>query len=162
MNFNTKYVLHQHDAKKAGTHWDLRIQFEPGGKLASWSIPRAKDPRGNEKLLAIKTQDHNKFFLRFKGPLGKGYGEGYMSILQSGEMFVEYWTDSMVIFEVKGKYLNGRYSLVKTKQQLQNKKSSKQQETWLFIKSKKKITKENTDNLKYFNFAMAHLPINQE
>jgi len=162
MEFNTKYVLQQHDSKKSKTHWDLRIQFEPGGKLASWSIPRAKDPRGNEKLLAIKTQDHNKFFLRFKGALGKGYGEGYMSILQSGEMFVEYWTDSMVIFEVKGRYLNGRYSLIKTKQQLQNKKSSKQQETWLFVKSKKKITKENLDSLKYINFATIHLPTVQE
>ena len=35
--------------KKAGKHFDLRLENNQGS-LSSWAIPKAKLPKGNEKL----------------------------------------------------------------------------------------------------------------
>lgn len=107
-----KFCIQEHLAKKAGLHWDLRVEV-PGepealicyiGKrhwdqttepkpqrdsdksvLASWAIPKAKLPAKGERLFAIKTEDHPFEYLTFEGEIGEGYGAGIIKLVQTGD-----------------------------------------------------------------------------
>ena len=79
-------AVQEHDAKRAGKHWDLRLVDPHTGFAHSWAIPKAKFPElGSRPLLAIQTPTHTAdYALNFgaKGPqeIGKGYGKGTVTI----------------------------------------------------------------------------------
>ncbi len=93
-------VIQEHAAKRAGLHWDLRVQVEgdlddyrsmrsdtnePDDNeryvLRSWAIPKHRFPKANEKLLAIKTEDHPWSYKDFEGTITGGYGAGEVKLL---------------------------------------------------------------------------------
>jgi hypothetical protein len=41
---NTGFVVHHHEAEKAGPHYDLRIQIPETTVGSSWAVPKAKLP----------------------------------------------------------------------------------------------------------------------
>lgn len=76
--FTTKASIQRHEAKRAGTHNDLRIDI--GGIAYSWAVPKAKLPKPGEKVLAVRTFDHDVDYMRFSGNLPPGYGEGKVNL----------------------------------------------------------------------------------
>ena len=61
-----QYTIHQHNAKKAGPHFDLRL--EKGNEVHSFALPKNKLPDDKHVYLAIKTHvDDNKGTLDFYG-----------------------------------------------------------------------------------------------
>jgi hypothetical protein len=60
-----------HKAKKAGEHFDLRLENDDG-TMSSWAIPKARLPHNKEKLLAQKTEDHPISYNKFKGEIPEG------------------------------------------------------------------------------------------
>lgn len=108
-----QYVLHLHMAKRAGKHYDFRIHYPNKKALASFAIPKAKFPKMGEKLLAIKTPDHPVKWLTWTDPIIQGYGTGTFKILQSGYADVIGWGPRFITFELKGKYADGRFVLIK-------------------------------------------------
>ena len=100
-----RFTIQEHIAKKAGKHWDLRLQMpgdlskyrtkrdfsttkEPVGKgtsvMRSWSIPKARLPRKGEKLLAVATEDHPLSYQNFEGEIPSGYGAGTVKLIANG------------------------------------------------------------------------------
>lgn len=109
-----RFVIQRHKAKRAGEHFDLRLENDDG-TLSSWAIPKHKLPSGTERLLAIKTEDHPISYMKFKGEIPEGeYGAGTMIIHDSGKYEeIEHSTNKLV-FILNGKKEKGKYQLIHT------------------------------------------------
>jgi len=105
-----RFVIQLHHAKKARDHYDLRLEND-NGTLSSWSIPKHKLPKGKEKLLAIKTEDHPVEYLKFKGEIAAGYGAGTVEIHDSGTYEEIEASRTKIVFRLKGKKEKGIYKL---------------------------------------------------
>jgi bifunctional non-homologous end joining protein LigD len=119
-----RYTLHEHRARRAGLHYDLRLQ--KGNDVYSFALPKAKLPDDKKVFLAVLSHvDRNDLSaLDFIGSIPDGnYGAGNLSILETGKYIILDWpTDnSKIIFEVPKQFglqdLVGRYYLVKTSQE---------------------------------------------
>jgi len=133
MSKSVPFILQLHQAKRAGKHYDLRLQLPYGNKLASWAIPKANLPKKiGDKVLAIKTQDHDKSWLRFQGDIpGGSYGAGNVKIEQKGSAEILGWHHNKVIkFKVTGSPMHGNYALIKFKG------TNSKENSWLLVKSK--------------------------
>lgn len=109
-----RFVIQKHDAKKAGTHFDLRLENDEG-TMSSWAIPKRKMPKGKEKLLAMETESHPVEYASFSGDIPEGeYGAGTVKIHDSGKYEEIEKTDSKVVFKLSGKKETGTFVLLKT------------------------------------------------
>jgi bifunctional non-homologous end joining protein LigD len=107
-----RFSIQQHEAEKAGVHWDLRL--EKGGVAKSWAIPKCKFPTVGEKVLAVEMSDHSVGYMKFEGTLPPGYGAGKVSVFDSGEYVENRWADDKVDIIIRGDKVSGRYVLVNT------------------------------------------------
>lgn len=116
-----KYTLHEHRARRAGLHYDLRLQ--KGNNVYSFALPKAKIPDEKQVFLAVLSHvDRNNLSaLTFIGSIPKGeYGAGNLSIIETGTYNILDWPsdDSKIVFEVPKQfnfqYIVGRYYLVRT------------------------------------------------
>lgn len=78
-------AVQEHDARKAGKHWDLRLVDPDTGHAHSWAVPRMKFPEGNRPLLAVQTPTHtSRYALTFgegkPKEIREGYGKGTVQI----------------------------------------------------------------------------------
>lgn len=117
------FVVQEHKAKKAGLHYDVRL--EEGGILKSWAVRKGMPNKG-EKHLAIQTEDHPYAYKDFEGTIPEGYGAGIVAIDSQSEYKTIEKDSKKWKFEVlDGKY-KGKWTLVNT----DGKK-------WLLMQSKK-------------------------
>ncbi|MCA8938789.1 MAG: hypothetical protein KDB07_03225 [Planctomycetes bacterium] len=76
-NVTVPMNIQRHDAQRAGTHYDLRIQDPDKPISYSWAIPKASLPQElGEKRLAIRQPDHQASYMGFSGDLKTRYGAG--------------------------------------------------------------------------------------
>lgn len=108
-----RYVIQKHDAEKAKTHFDLRLENDDG-VLQSWAIPKHKLPEGKEKLLAMETEPHPIEYLKFKGKIEEGYGKGDVEIWASGKYIPIEVQKGKIIFEIKSGKAKGKFVLFRT------------------------------------------------
>jgi len=121
------FVVQKHRASHL--HYDLRLEDE-NGALKSWAVPKGPtlDPR--VKRLAMLVEDHPYDYLLFEGTIPKGnYGAGTVIVWDHGtykseRRVLDQFKEGKVSFELKGKKLRGRFSLIRTKNENQ----------WLLIK----------------------------
>ncbi len=120
MSYKLKFVVDKHNAKKAGLHYDLRIQkCHTCEKLYSWAVPKGIPLEKGIKHLAIKTPDHEMKWLSFHGEIPDGeYGAGTIEIWDQGTCTVVKKTKNVWIFDFDGDKMKGEYSLVKIRQGL--------------------------------------------
>lgn len=115
----TKYVIHRHNAFKAGLHFDLRLKYLNRNKLISFAIPKERFPKlYKEKTIAIQTNDHGMQWLTIeKLDIPKGeYGGGFIKRVQYGVCQILEWTDKFIKFYIDGgDFATGTYILVRTK-----------------------------------------------
>ena len=113
-----RMVIQEHDAVKAGLHWDLRFEKEYTDKnspmygekvLRSFAIPKHKLPEGKEQILALAVEDHAWQWQYFEGNIGPGYGEGSVKCLFRDQVEVDRFDKDKIIFE----YKNNKYQLYK-------------------------------------------------
>lgn len=115
-----KYTIHEHKARRAGLHLDLRLQ--KGNDVYSFALPKSQLPDGKKIFLAILSHvDYNDLSaLSFVGTISSGYGAGSLSIRETGTYKIIEWPsdNSKIIFEVPRQFnmqdLIGYYYLVKT------------------------------------------------
>lgn len=113
MNNMPVYVIHEHHAKKAGLHYDLRIEID--GVLKSWAMRKEPPTTKGVKRLCIPQPDHELSYADFEGEIVEGYGAGIVKIWDRGEYkLLEYEPDKKIVIYINGSKLNGRYVLVNT------------------------------------------------
>jgi DNA ligase D-like protein (predicted 3'-phosphoesterase) len=107
-----RFVIQEHDADKAGLHFDLRLQNDQG-TLSSWALPKHRLPNKGERLLAKQTEEHPIDYAKFHDTISKGeYGAGKVKIVSKSETYkpIE-WTKSTIKFEIpEGKFTLRRMS----------------------------------------------------
>ena len=124
MSENPIFVVHKHSAKHL--HYDFRL--EKKGVLRSWAIPKEPSLDPKIKRLAIAVPDHELNYASFSGEIPEGqYGAGKVEIWDSGEYIPEKFQSDEIIFDLKGKKLNGRFCLIKLK------KDNLYGKNWLFF-----------------------------
>ena len=106
------YVIHEHHAKKAGLHYDLRIEID--GVLKSWAMRKEPPTIKNIKRLCIPQPDHELSYADFEGEIPQGYGAGIVKIWDKGVYkLIEYIPGEKIVVLLNGLKLSGRYVLVK-------------------------------------------------
>jgi DNA ligase D-like protein (predicted 3'-phosphoesterase) len=133
--YKNTFVIQKHDASRL--HYDFRLEID--GVLVSWAVPKGPSTDTREKRLAVRTEDHPLVYAGFEGVIPEGeYGAGTVMVWDTGkyenlraeekgkslgrslkEGKIEVW--------LKGKKLEGGYSLIRTGK-------AKQKERWLLIK----------------------------
>lgn len=121
------FVVQQHDATRL--HWDFRLELD--GVLLSWAVPKGPSPNPRDKRMAVHVEDHPLDYAEFEGVIPEGnYGAGSVILWDKGV-----WVpvedpragleSGKLLFDLRGFKLNGRWTLVKTRQT---------ENSWLLIK----------------------------
>ena len=121
------FVVQQHAATRL--HWDFRLELD--GVLLSWAVPKGPSPNPSDKRMAVHVEDHPLDYAEFEGVIPEGnYGAGSVILWDRGV-----WVpledpragldNGKLLFDLRGFKLNGRWTLVKTRQT---------QNSWLLIK----------------------------
>ena len=108
-------AIQLHDAKKAGSHSDLRIGNSSG--LYSWALPRHLPEKPGDKRLAIQTPIHSyDYSTKFEGEIPEGnYGAGTVKIKEKGPVVALKATPNHLVFTRGTSQDSPVYSMVKTK-----------------------------------------------
>ena len=103
------YVIHEHHSSRL--HWDLR--FEDDGKMETWRIYKSPSPTMGVKRLAHKKSEPIPIGAAlFEGEIRQEYGAGKLKIWDSGTFEIVEKNETKFVVNIKGKKLNGKYSLV--------------------------------------------------
>ncbi|MEZ0346369.1 MAG: DNA polymerase ligase N-terminal domain-containing protein [Infirmifilum sp.] len=116
-----RFVVHEHDARRAGLHYDLRIEMD--GVLKDWAFRKAPPLEPGVKRYGLQQEDHDLSWLGFEGEIKEGYGAGTMKIWDKGEYELLESDDDKLVLRFHGEKLRGRYILLRFK------------EGWLFFKA---------------------------
>jgi len=130
-----RFVVHEHKSKRL--HYDFRLEIN--GVLKSWAIPKGPSLNPADKRLAVMVTDHPLEYIDFEGIIPEGqYGAGPVVVWDTGEFIPLESGDpggslstGKLSFELKGKKLNGAFTLVRMKNL--PKGTGKE---WLLIKKK--------------------------
>jgi hypothetical protein len=105
------YVIQEHNAERAGLHWDFRININGDGH--SFVIKRMKlPPKSPERpLKAIQQPTHRPEYFDFKGKIEEGYGKGTVKIVERGQLEVLSSNNNRVDFVIYDGDYPGHYTL---------------------------------------------------
>ena len=117
-----RFVVQEHWASHH--HLDFRLEMPASAKasagkdvvLKSWAVPKGVPEKKGKRVLAIQTEDHPVSYLNFKGEIPEGcYGAGIVKIFDKGKYELIERTENKIVFELEGKKLRGKYTLLKFK-----------------------------------------------
>jgi bifunctional non-homologous end joining protein LigD len=134
------YVIQKHAASHL--HYDFRLELH--GVLLSWAVPKGPCLDPSVKRLAMHVEDHPVEYGSFEGIIPKGeYGGGTVMLWDTGNWVSEDENPSAAYqrghlrFQLKGKKLKGRWSLIRFK--------SAGDQSWFLVKSKDRYAKLITE-----------------
>lgn len=111
-----KFIVVQHEAKRAGKHWDLRFQIPGDKNWASFALRKQPDTiKPGEKIGAVKTHLHSEEEALFLGTIESGYGAGILKEYDSGFCNIVKYTSKSISINFHGKKLKGVYNLLQVK-----------------------------------------------
>jgi len=108
----TRYAIQEHNAERAGRHYDFRIQV--GKKALSWVIPKGL-PKAGQKRLAITQPTHSAAYMNFSGEIKSGYGKGLVQVREAGPIEIKRFDDNSIIFDILTGPSKGSYGMKKFK-----------------------------------------------
>jgi DNA ligase D-like protein (predicted 3'-phosphoesterase) len=105
------FVVQQHQAHKAGLHYDFRLASE--GVLKSWAIPKlaALLSGQSQRVLAVEVEDHPLDYAAFEGTIPSGYGAGDVRIWDDGSYETVSQDENHWKFKLRGQHLRGTFTL---------------------------------------------------
>jgi hypothetical protein len=114
-------AVQDHEATRAGRHYDLRLVDPDAGKAHSWAIPKARLPEPGEKLLAVQTFTHTpEYALHFgdKKPelIESGYGKGRVRMAVKAPVDIIEANNDKVRFNLYEGKQNNEYVLRRTRE----------------------------------------------
>lgn len=105
------YVVQQHDAKRRGRHYDLRIGDKQKG-MFSWALPQPLPDQEKGKFFAPRTHLHDFDYNTFEGEIPFGYGAGTVKTHDKGKVLITDTNDEKVSFSIADKKHPNRYTLI--------------------------------------------------
>jgi bifunctional non-homologous end joining protein LigD len=121
------FVVQRHDARRL--HYDFRLERD--GVLLSWAVPKGVPLEPGTQHLAVHVEDHPLSYATFEGEIPAGnYGAGTVEVWDTGTYeLVEEKRDGGLTVELRGKKLNGLWTLVPAK-------LGGDPKNWLLVKKK--------------------------
>ena len=116
-----RFVVHEHYARRAGLHYDLRLEMN--GVLKDWAFRKEPPTRKGVKRFGVQQPDHDLYWLDFEGEIREGYGAGVMKMWDKGEYELVKADPDKMVLKFYGKKLRGTYVLLKFR------------EGWLFFRT---------------------------
>ncbi len=110
----SKFIVVEHDAKKARLHWDLRFEMPKSQKWMSFAVRKGIPLKPGQKVLAVRTHDHTKKEALFLGTIKTGYGAGRLKKWDDGQCLIHKFGTGHILIEFKGRKVKGFYHLVST------------------------------------------------
>jgi len=110
--FKSNFIVVEHNAKRAGLHWDLRFQLKNSDNWDSFAVRKGVPLLPGKKVLAVKTNIHSTKEALFLGTIESGYGAGKFKEWDRGRCIVHRYTIGHISIEFKGKKIKGIYHLV--------------------------------------------------
>jgi len=112
-------IIQQHDAERAGRHYDIRI-MPSKGKALSWAVRELPNP--SEKTLAVQQPDHDRYWATFEGTIRSGYGKGNVKVVKRTKAVVTDVKHNKISLAVIGEATKTptEYTLIRPKGQRKN------------------------------------------
>jgi bifunctional non-homologous end joining protein LigD len=140
------FVVQKHLARRAGLHWDFRL--EHGGVLWSWAVRKGPSLDPADKRMAAHVEDHPLDYANFEGSIPDGqYGAGTVELWDRGtwqplEDPEAGMRKGELKFVLDGKRLHGRFTLVRLRPRPGQRS---RQDDWLLIKGHDEAEREGAD-----------------
>jgi len=106
-------VIQEHDALRAGKHYDIRIGTPDLG-LLSWSA-RKFLPDTGDKILAIQQPLHDYDYKDYGGRIRSGYGAGNVKKVLETQVLITNVTPESISFTTAEQRLPSRFTIVRDK-----------------------------------------------
>ena len=125
--------MQKHDATRL--HYDFRLEHD--GVLKSWAVPKEPSLNPKDRRLAVQVEDHPLDYGGFEGEIPEGqYGAGSVVIWDQGRWQPLGDTDEglkegKLDFELEGRRLKGRFTLVRMAERNKRKPGKA---NWLLLK----------------------------
>lgn len=135
-----RFAIHFHDAKKAGPHYDIRIQLPVGKNWDSFATKKDIPLDQSKKIYVYRSRWHSEKEALFTGEIeGDVYGAGTLSLWDEGDVLIEKYNKRHMIMIFKGKKIKGRYHFLSSYYaKFGNRKNINRQQykAFLFFKAK--------------------------
>ncbi len=135
----SKFIIVEHDAKKARLHWDVRFIMPKSKIWASFAVRKGVPLKPGKKVLAVRTHDHTEKEALFLGTIKDGYGAGRLKKWDDGVCIVHKFGPGHILVDFKGRKVKGIYHFISTG--VIDRKEFKRKQYMLF---KGKIVNEGT------------------
>lgn len=112
VNSNWDGNIQVHKAKRAGLHYDLRLNPPGTSDALSWAIRNLPGP--GQKTLAVEQPTHESSYMGFEGEIGPGYGEGSVSNLFFDKVEILESKPDKILFNMYRGQSVDRYMLMRT------------------------------------------------
>jgi hypothetical protein len=99
-----------HKAKRAGTHYDLRLGDPSSSYAHSWALRSL--PKPTEKVLAVQQPTHSLNYMDFKGEIPEGYGAGKVSLHFRDKVEILEAGSSKILFNIYKGNETHKYALL--------------------------------------------------
>lgn len=109
------FVVSEHDAERAGPHYDLRIGTEDSG-LLSFATKKELPDKPGKSISVFQQPVHDYSYKDFSGEITSGYGKGYVHPAKQSPIVVHDVSDNKITFSLDIGKGTIRYSLVQDKQ----------------------------------------------
>ena len=110
----SEFVVMEHEAKRAGKHFDLRFKMPGSNNWASFAVRKGVPTEKGKKVLAVRTHDHSRKEALMTGTIKKGYGAGKLKKWDGGKCDILKYKPSSMSLIFKGRKVKGLYHLVST------------------------------------------------
>lgn len=110
----SKFIIVEHDAKKARLHWDVRFKMPKSRNWASFAVRKGVPLKPGQKVLAARTHDHSEKEALFIGTIKSGYGAGTLKKWDSGSCIIHKFGPGHILVDFKGRKVKGIYHFIST------------------------------------------------
>ncbi len=106
-----RLVVQQHDADRAGSHWDIRVVIPNQGRSISFVYGSSKEKIKNGEQFSIgrgriskiiRQPDHSAKYADFEGTIDEGYGKGSVRKVYDKDILITKLNNDEIQFIVEG------------------------------------------------------------
>lgn len=130
----SKFIIHKHEAKRRGLHWDIRFKMPNSKNWASFASNKEPSTNPGERQYITRSNDHSEKEALFTGVIDDGYGAGKLSVWDVGSCVIHKFKNSHMVVEFKGKKVKGKYHIINTG--VFGKKKDYKKKVYAFFKAK--------------------------
>jgi len=110
----SEFVIMEHNAKKAGLHYDLRFKMPNSNMWDSYAVRKGVPTEPGKKVLAVKTTLHSRKEALMTGYIEDGYGAGKLTKWDGGKCIIIKYSDSHIAIDFQGSKVKGTYHFIST------------------------------------------------